>query len=73
MSISSFVLSLISISISVFAQQSTFIASLSGSALSPSVNTVATGTAIFNVQPDGNMAYQVNRNKLNGVWSPYKA
>jgi hypothetical protein len=67
MSISTLVLSLISISIPAFAQQSTFITSLSGKDLSPSVNTAATGTAKFNVQPDGNMAYQINGYKLNGV------
>ncbi|HEY7694736.1 MAG TPA: hypothetical protein VH797_01380 [Nitrososphaeraceae archaeon] len=54
--ISVLVLSLISISIPVFAQQSTFIASLSGRSLSPSVTTAATGTARFNIQPDGNLA-----------------
>ena len=70
MSISTLVLSLISISIPVFAQhaqQSTFVASLSGQTLSPSVNTAATGTAKFNIEPDGNLAYQINTNKLNGV------
>lgn len=67
MSISTLVLSLISTSIPAFAQKSTFIASLSGQAISPSVNTAATGTAKFNVQADGNMAYQINGNKLNGV------
>lgn len=65
MSISTLVLSLISTSIPAFAQKSTFIASLSGQAISPSVNTAATGTAKFNVQADG--AYQINGNKLNGV------
>ena len=64
-SISALVLSLMSISIPAFAQQSTFIASLSGQSVSPSVNTVATGTAKFNVEPDGD--YQINTNKLNGV------
>jgi CHRD domain-containing protein len=66
-SISTLVLSLISISIPAFAQHSTFIARLSGQSVSPSVNTAATGTAKFNVEPDGNMEYQININKLNGV------
>lgn len=66
-SISTLVLSLISISIPAFAQQSTFIASLSGQSVSPSVNTAATGTAKFNLESDGNMDYQINTNKLNGV------
>ena len=65
--ISTLVLSLISISIPAFAQQSAFIASLSGKSLSPPVNTAATGTAKFNVEPDGNLAYQINTNNLNGV------
>jgi len=47
MSISTTILSLITISMPAFAQQSTFIASLSGQSLSPSVNTAATGTAKF--------------------------
>ena len=61
------VLSLISISIPGFAQQSSFVASLSGKTLSPSVNTAAIGTAKFNIDPDGNMAYRIDANKLNGV------
>ena len=65
--ISTLILSLISISIPALAQQSTFVASLSGQSLSPTVNTAATGTAKFNVEPDGNMAYQISTNKLNGV------
>lgn len=44
------------ISIPAFAQQSNFIASLSGQAMSPTVSTTATGTAKFNIEPDGNMA-----------------
>lgn len=61
------VLSLISISIPTFAQQPSFTASLSGQTLSPSINTPATGTAKFNIDPDGNMAYQINTNSLDGV------
>lgn len=61
------VLSLISISIPTFAQQPSFTASLSGQNLSPSINTPATGTAKFSISPDGNMAYQINTNRLDGV------
>ena len=53
LSFGALVLSLISITVPSLAQQSTFIASLSGQSLSPSVNTAATGTAKFNVEPDG--------------------
>ena len=67
MSLGILVLSLISMSISGFAQQSSFVASLSGQTLSPSVNTVASGMARFNIDPDGNMACQMDANKLNGV------
>src|ERR671918_912557 len=67
MSLGILVLSLISISIPGFAQQSSYVARLSGQTLSPSVNTAASGTAKFNIDPDGNMAYQIDANKLNGV------
>ena len=58
MSLGILVLSLISTSIPGFAQQSSFIASLSDQTLSPSVNTASTGTAKFNMDPNGNMAYR---------------
>ncbi|HJU79874.1 MAG TPA: CHRD domain-containing protein [Nitrososphaeraceae archaeon] len=65
------VLSLISTSIPTFAQQPSFTASLSGQTLSPSINTPATGTAKINIDPDGNpdgnMTYQINTNRLDGV------
>src|ERR671918_2091176 len=48
-------------------KQSSYVARLSGQTLSPSVNTAASGTAKFNIDPDGNMAYQIDANKLNGV------
>lgn len=67
MSLVILVLSLISISIPGFAQQSSFVVSLSGKTLSPSVNNAATGTAKFNMDPDGNMVYQIDANKLDGV------
>lgn len=55
------------ISMPVFAQQANFIASLSGQNLSPKVSTVATGTAKFNVGPDGNMAYVVDGKNIKGI------
>jgi hypothetical protein len=55
------------ISMPVFAQQMNFISSLSGRTLSPSVSTVATGTAKFNVDSDGNMAYQIDVKNIKGV------
>lgn len=40
--------------------------------LSPSINTQATGTAKFSIDPDGNMAYQIkNRNDLAWVFNSY--
>lgn len=64
-SVSILVLSLISIP--AFAQQTNFIASLSGQAMSPTVSTTAAGTAKFNLDPNGNMAYQIDAKNLNGV------
>lgn len=55
------------ISMPVFAQQANFIASLSGQNLSPKVSTAATGTAKFNVGPDGNMAYVVDGKNIKGI------
>ena len=55
------------ISIPAFAQRSNFIASLSGQAMSPTVSTTATGTAKFNIEPNGNMAYQIDTRNLDGV------
>lgn len=64
-SVSILVLSLISIP--AFAQQTNFIASLSGQAMSPTISTTATGTAKFKIEPDGNMAYQIDTRNINGV------
>lgn len=64
-SVSILVLSLISIP--AFAQQTNFIASLSGQAMSPTVSTTGAGTAKFNLDPDGNIAYQIDAKNLNGV------
>jgi hypothetical protein len=55
------------ISIPAFAQQTNFVASLSGEDMSPIISTTATGTAKFNLEPDGNMAYQIDTRNLNGV------
>ena len=55
------------ISMPAFAQQMSFNANLSGSTLSPSVNTVATGTAKFNLDSNGNMAYNIDVKNLKGV------
>ena len=65
-SVSILVLSLISI-LAFASQQTNFIASLSGQAMSPTVSTTAAGTAMFNLDPDGNMAYQIDAENLNGV------
>ena len=53
-------------SMPAFAQQS-FNANLSGGALFPSVNTVATGTAKFNLDSNGNIAYNIGVKNLKGV------
>jgi hypothetical protein len=55
------------ISIPVFAQQMSFTASLSGQSLTPPVSTTATGTAKFNVDTEGNMAYQIDVKNSEGV------
>lgn len=54
-------------SMPAFAQQMSFNANLSGGTLSPSVNTVATGTAKFNLVSNGNMAYNIDVKNLEGV------
>jgi len=51
----------------VFAQQTNFIASLSGKTLSPPVSTAATGIAKFNVDPNGNMAYEIDGKNIKGI------
>ncbi|MDW3644894.1 MAG: CHRD domain-containing protein [Nitrososphaeraceae archaeon] len=55
------------ISMPAFAQQMSFNANLSGGTLSPLVNTVATGTAKFNLDSNGNMAYNIDVTNLKGV------
>jgi hypothetical protein len=61
------ILSISLISIPVFAQQMSFTASLSGQSLTPLVSTTATGTAKFNVDTEGNMAYQIDVKNIGGV------
>ena len=55
------------ISMPAFAQQMSFNANLSGGTLSPLVNTVATGTAKFNLDSNGNMGYNIDVTNLKGV------
>jgi CHRD domain len=55
------------ISMPVFAQQTNFIASLSGKTLSPPVSTPATGIVKFNVDPNGNMAYEIDGKNIKGI------
>lgn len=54
-------------SIPAFAQQKIFTATLSGQSLSPPVSTPATGTAKFNLDDQGNMAYQIDVKNIKGV------
>jgi hypothetical protein len=61
------ILSISIISIPVFAQQMSFTASLSGQSLTPPVSTTATGTAKFNVDTEGNIAYQIDVKNIEGV------
>ena len=55
------------ISMPAFAQQMSFNANLSGGTLFPSINTVATGTAKFNLDSNGNIAYNIGVKNLKGV------
>src|SRR5215831_5413755 len=47
--------------------QTDFAATLSGKNVSPPVNTPATGTAKFHVNPNGTLSYEVDVNDINGV------
>jgi CHRD domain len=52
----------------VYAQQQTnFSAALSGKNIVPPVDTTATGTAIFNLHPNGTLSYEVDGMNLNQV------
>jgi CHRD domain len=55
------------VSIPAFAQQSDFGVTLLGSNLSPPVTTKASGTAKFNVDQQGNMAYQIDVKNIRGL------
>jgi hypothetical protein len=55
------------VSTPAFAQQTNFGAILSGKNLSPPVNTIAAGTAKFNVDAQGNMSYQLDIKNIKGV------
>ena len=55
------------ISMPVFAQQTNFVASLSGKTLSPPVSTPATGIAKFNVNPNGNIGYEIDAKNIKGI------
>jgi hypothetical protein len=55
------------ISMPVFAQQTNFVASLSGKTLSPPVSTAATGIAKFNLGPNGNIAYEIDGKNIKGI------
>jgi hypothetical protein len=55
------------ISIPALAQQMNYGATLSGSNLSPPVTTGASGTAKFNVDQQGNMAYQIDVKNIKGI------
>ena len=48
-------------------QQQVFIAKLSGKAESPPVDTQATGSAKFTVNPNDTISYEVNAKNVNGV------
>ena len=51
-----------------YAQQKTdFSATLSGKNVVPPVNTPATGTAKFHLNPNGTLSYQVDVNNINGA------
>src|SRR6266498_845442 len=61
------ILIVLAISTSVSAQQINFGATLSGNDISTPVSTTATGTAKFNVDPQGNMAYEIDVKNIKGV------
>jgi CHRD domain len=48
-------------------QQTNFVANLSGKNVTPPVNTPASGTAKFQVNPNGTLSYQVDAMNLNKV------
>jgi hypothetical protein len=48
-------------------QQQNFAATLTGKDIVPPVNTPATGTASFHINPDGSLCYSVSVNHITGV------
>ena len=73
LSVSALIASIIAIAviatpISTYAQQQgNFVATLTGKDMLPPVNTPATGTASFHINPDGSLCYSVSVNHINGV------
>jgi CHRD domain len=60
--------SIVPISISSYAQKQTdFVATLSGKNVVPPVNTPATGTAKFHLNPNGTLSYEVDVNNIKDV------
>jgi hypothetical protein len=64
-----FAVSIITTPVSIYAQQKqmNFAATLTGKDMIPPVNTNATGTAKFHINPDGSLCYQVTVSNINGV------
>ena len=64
-----FAISIITTPVSIYAQsqQMNFAATLTGKDMVPPVNTNATGTAKFHINPDGSLCYQVTVSNMNGV------
>jgi len=48
-------------------QQTNFVATLNGKNMAPPVDTPATGTAKFHLNPNGTMSYEVDVNNINDV------
>ncbi len=48
-------------------QQTNFVATLTGKNVVPPVDTPATGTAKFHLNPNGTLSYEVDVNNINGV------
>jgi hypothetical protein len=55
--------------VSIYAQQEqmNFVANLTGKDMNPPVNTPATGTAKFHINPDGSLCYQVSVSNIDNV------
>ena len=66
--IASIIVLVSTIPVLTFAQQQTsFVANLSGKNVTPPVSTPATGTAKFQVNPNGTLSYELNVMNLNKV------